>query len=87
MPTAGAGWRIETGWRVKATESMADRAAPVVGTSALFALGWLRKEVRSENMYVSKVNTVASRSLQELELSGKIRSLVVHGQVMIDRKA
>lgn len=38
MPTAGAGWRIETGWRVKVTESMADRAAPAVGTSALFAL-------------------------------------------------
>lgn len=38
----GAGASVETGWRVKATESMADKAAPAVGTSALLALGvWL----------------------------------------------
>lgn len=36
--TAGARVSVETGWRVKATESMADRAAPAVGASALFAL-------------------------------------------------
>ena len=35
-----AGVSVETGWRVRVTESMADRAAPAVGTSALFALGW-----------------------------------------------
>jgi hypothetical protein len=28
--TAGAGVSVETGWRVKVTESMADRAAPAV---------------------------------------------------------
>lgn len=28
---------METGWRVIVTESIADRAAPAVGTSALFA--------------------------------------------------
>jgi hypothetical protein len=38
VPTAGAGASMETGRRVKAKESMADRAAPAVGTSALFAL-------------------------------------------------
>lgn len=36
--TSGAGVSAETGWRVKVTESMADRAAPAVGTSTLFAL-------------------------------------------------
>ena len=36
--TAGAGVSVETGWRVRVTESMADRAAPAVGTSTLFAL-------------------------------------------------
>mgnify|MGYP006988332902 CR=1 FL=1 len=41
MPTAGAGVSVETGWRVKVTESMADRAAPEVGTSVLFALLWV----------------------------------------------
>ena len=40
MPTAGAGVGVVTGWRVKVTESMANRAAPAVGTSALFALVW-----------------------------------------------
>ena len=29
-----------TGWRVKVTESMGDRTAPVVGASALFAPLW-----------------------------------------------
>ena len=38
MPTAGAGVSVETGWRVKVTESMDDRAALVVGTSVLFAI-------------------------------------------------
>jgi hypothetical protein len=28
--TAGAGASVETGWRVKVTDSMADRAAPAV---------------------------------------------------------
>jgi hypothetical protein len=28
--TAGAGVSVETGWRLKVTESMADRAAPAV---------------------------------------------------------
>jgi hypothetical protein len=31
---------VETGWRAKVAESVGDRAAPAVGTSALFAL-WL----------------------------------------------
>ncbi len=33
--TAGAGVSVETGWRVKATERMADRAAPAVGQPRL----------------------------------------------------
>jgi hypothetical protein len=40
VPTAEAGVSVETGWRVGVTESMADRGAPAVGTSALFALLW-----------------------------------------------
>ena len=37
VPTAGAGVSVETGWWVGATGSLADRAAPAVGTSAWFA--------------------------------------------------
>lgn len=38
MLTAGAGVSVETGWRVKVTESLANKANPAVGSSALFAL-------------------------------------------------
>ena len=38
--TAGAGVSVETGWRVKVTESMADRAAPAVVQPRLVRL-WL----------------------------------------------
>lgn len=41
VPTAGAGVSVETGRRVKVTESIADRAVPAVDTSALFGLAWL----------------------------------------------
>lgn len=37
--TAGAGVSVETGWRVKVTESMADRAAPAVVQPRLVRLG------------------------------------------------
>ena len=37
MPTAGAGVSVEIGWRVKVTESTAERAAPAVGAGVLFA--------------------------------------------------
>ena len=39
--TAGAGVSAETGWRVKVTESMADRAAPAVVQPRLVRLGRL----------------------------------------------
>ena len=38
--TAGAGVSVETGWRVKATESMADRAAPAVVQPRLVRPWW-----------------------------------------------
>jgi hypothetical protein len=38
--TAGAAVSVETGWRVKATESMADRAAPAV-VQPRFVRPWL----------------------------------------------
>ena len=40
MPTAGAGGNVETGWRVKVAESMADTAAPAVGHQR-FVRPWL----------------------------------------------
>jgi hypothetical protein len=40
VPAAGVAESVETGWRVKVTESIADRAGPAPGTSAWFAFGW-----------------------------------------------
>ena len=37
MLSAGAEWRIERGWRIQVAESMSNKAAPVIGTRALFA--------------------------------------------------
>jgi hypothetical protein len=39
VPTPGAVVSVETGRRVGVMESIGDRAAPAVGTRALFALG------------------------------------------------
>ena len=38
--TAGAAVSVETGWRVRVTESMADRAAPAVVQPRLVRLCW-----------------------------------------------
>ena len=46
--TAGAGVSVETGWRVKVTERMADRAAPAVDQPRLVrpCSGWGRAHLR-----------------------------------------